>query len=75
MGRFKNLDTVNASATTGGVVIDVSGSTQDLTFTGGTGDDIVDFGQNFDDGDDVNGGGGDFDPGFRFGWGSRGRGR
>ncbi|MBK5969512.1 MULTISPECIES: beta strand repeat-containing protein [Thiorhodovibrio] len=54
---FTNVTSVNASANSGGVTVDVSASTKDATITGGTGNDTLTV--NLNKAISVNGGDGD----------------
>ena len=52
------VTTIDASASTGGVLFNTTGSTVDLTFKGGSGDDTLTLGTDFDADDNISGGAG-----------------
>jgi len=57
VAEFNNLTTVNAAANKGGVTIDLTGNNKDVTFTGGSGNDVLTL-SNFNGTDTLNGGDG-----------------
>jgi hypothetical protein len=52
------VTTIDASASTGGVKFNTTGSTADVTFTGGSGDDTIIIGADLDADDNISGGAG-----------------
>jgi len=52
------LTTINAADSSGGVKVNITGSTADVTITGGTGDDTFIIGGDLDTSDTINGGDG-----------------
>jgi len=55
--EFANVTTVNASANSGGLTIDLTGNNKDVTFTGGAGNDTLTL-ANFNATDSIDGGAG-----------------
>lgn len=55
--EFANVTTVNASANSGGLTIDLTGNNKDVTFTGGSGNDTLTL-ANFNATDSIDGGAG-----------------